>query len=496
MTIRGRLLTAFAAMVLALVGLGAWSAWRLFDLGRVAERILADNYLSIEAAQTMRVSLERLAARSEMARGDVGSELQAAADRQAFDAAFSTAAHNITEAGEAEIVAALRTGYDQLQSAPVPASASEVRRSLAALEAVNVSAMRAKSDAAGALARRDGGWALALMAVLTLGGAWLTLAVARGVIGPMETLTLATTRLAAGDLDVAVPAGRNDELGQMARAFNEMAARVRQARASDRDALAEARQVTERMMLLEDVRHLHELNRLKSEFVAEASHELRTPLTSLQLGLNLLAEQSQTLTPRQREIVDLCREDGERLARLARDLLDLSRIESGQRSPRRERVNVGTLLRETVAPLLRQSDARGVRFEVDVPEGVPEVDADRAQIERVLTNLLSNALRATPHGGRITASARAEPERVVIAVADTGIGIPPEYLPRLFEPFVQVPGGSRGGAGLGLAISRRIVEAHGGVIGVQSTPGAGTTFTFTLPRAAGEENGHANPDRR
>lgn len=252
------------------------------------------------------------------------------------------------------------------------------------------------------------------------------------------------------------------------------------------------------MSLLEDVRHLHELNRLKSEFVAEASHELRTPLTSLQLGLNLLAEQADTLTARQREIVDLCRDDGERLARIARDLLDLSRLESGQRAPRRSAVAVEALVRGAVDPLRRQADARGVALVSDVPAGVAEIDVDRAQIERVLTNLVSNAVRATGAGGRVTVSARQTESATLLQVADTGVGIPAEHLPRLFEPFVQIPGGARGGAGLGLAIVRRIVEAHGGSVAVRSTPGAGSSFTVTLPRVplVAEDFTYAHSDRR
>ncbi|MGE0812750.1 MAG: ATP-binding protein [Vicinamibacterales bacterium] len=496
--LRVRLLAAFASLVVALAGLGAWSAWRLRDLGEVAERILADNFLSVEAAHAMRVSVERLEGQGGTPAAAESGGARGADEHGAFARAYAIAAGNVTEPGETEVIAAIRAGYADYERTPSAAGVERLRRSIADLDRLNVAAMRGKSDAAGALARRDAAWTVALMVVLTLGGAWLTAAVGRRIIGPIEALTRAATRVAAGDLDVAVPADRADELGQMARAFNDMAARVRQARVSDRDALAEARQVAERMMLLEDVRHLHELNRLKSEFVAEASHELRTPLASLQLGLDLLHEQLATLTPRQREIVDLCRGDGERLAKLARDLLDLSRLESGQRPPRRTAVAVEALVRGAVEPLRRQGDARGVTLVVDVPPGLPPVYADRAQIERVLTNLVSNALRATPAGGRVTVAASAEEEKVAFRVIDTGVGIAAEHHARIFEPFVQIAGGARGGAGLGLAISRRIVEAHDGAITVRSAPGAGSTFTFTVPRAGAtsEETSDARPDRR
>ena len=326
----------------------------------------------------------------------------------------------------------------------------------------------------------------------------MTWAVATNVVQPIEAMTRATTRIAAGDLSVTVLENRDDELGQMARSFNDMTARLRESRASDRGALAQARQVAERVMLLEDVRHLHEVNRLKSEFVAEASHELRTPLTSLQLGLNLVLEHPESLSARQLEILTLCRDDGERLARLSRELLDLSRLETGQRVPRLVGLAAGPLIEGAVAPLRLQVEARGLTLETAVPPELPAVVADRAQIERVIANLVTNAARATPPGGRVTVSAEARAETVAVCVTDTGAGIPPEYLSRIFEPFVQVPDSPHGGAGLGLAICRRIVEAHGGQMTVQSTPGMGSVFTFTLPRAseAREETPDARVDRR
>ena len=397
------------------------------------------------------------------------------------------------------MVERIRTGFARyLAAGPAGPELGALRTDTARLMAMNRDAMQRKSDTAGAVARRNVWWGVGLAFALTLGGVAVTRAVATSVIRPIEAMTRATTRIAGGDLDVAVPAERDDELGQMARSFNDMTARLRESRASDRGALAQARQVAERVMLLEDVRHLHEVNRLKSEFVAEASHELRTPLASLQLGLNLLLERPESLTPRQLEILTLCRDDGDRLARLSRDLLDLSRLETGQRPPQLAPVATAGLVDAAVEPLRRQMEARGLTLKVEVPAELPPVSADHAQIERVLSNLIANAMRATPAGGRIVVSAAPRPGEVAVTVADTGTGIPSEYLSRIFEPFVQVPDGPKGGAGLGLAICRRIVEAHGGQISVASTPGHGSAFTFTLPRAtdAREETHDARSDRR
>lgn len=239
------------------------------------------------------------------------------------------------------------------------------------------------------------------------------------------------------------------------------------------------------VMLLEDITHLREIDRLKSEFIAGASHELRTPLTSLEMGVHLLLEGSAgELSPKQLEILSMCRDDAMRLDKLVKDLLDLSRIESGEAAPHLERVLPGDLVSGAVEPLRRQVDAKGLTLTVHAPADLAEIAADRGQVERVIANLVTNAIRATERGGEIDITATRRNGYVAISVRDTGRGIPHDYLDRVFEPFVQVPHAPAGGAGLGLSISRRIVQAHGGQIAVRSEPGQGTTFTFTLPVAS------------
>jgi NtrC-family two-component system sensor histidine kinase KinB len=240
--------------------------------------------------------------------------------------------------------------------------------------------------------------------------------------------------------------------------------------------------------LLEDVTHLSEVSRVKSEFIAAASHELRTPLTSAQMGIHLLLEGTAgAMDDRQREILEVCRDDTARLDRLMRELLDLSKIESGAVTPQLMPVRPATLLAEAIDPLRLQVESQGVRLEVDAPPDLPPVAVDRSQIERVIVNLVTNAMRATPSGGVITVAAVQRKDEVAISIADTGSGIPREFLATIFEPFVKAPHASRGGAGLGLTISRRIVEAHGGRLGVQSEPERGSTFTFTVPVASRQE---------
>jgi signal transduction histidine kinase len=235
--------------------------------------------------------------------------------------------------------------------------------------------------------------------------------------------------------------------------------------------------------LLEDITHLREIDRLKSEFIATASHELRTPLTSVQMGVHLLLERAAgELTDKQVEVLSACREDCERLDKLMRDLLDLSRIEAGESKPQLEPIRTRELINDATKELRPQVESKGLDFRVEAPLDLPAVKADRSQVERVLSNLVVNAMRYTKRG-EIKISMQPRGNAVAVSVSDTGSGIPHEYLPHIFDKFVQVPGASTGGAGLGLAISRLIVEAHGGQISVQSEEGKGSTFTFTLPVA-------------
>ena len=237
--------------------------------------------------------------------------------------------------------------------------------------------------------------------------------------------------------------------------------------------------------LLEDITHLREIDRLKSEFIATASHELRTPLTSVQMGVHLLLERAAgELTDKQAEVLQACREDCERLDKLMQDLLDLSKIEAGESRPQFSSIPAHDLIAKSVEELRLQVETNGLDLRVVAPIDLPSVVADRSQIERVISNLIINAIRYTRQG-EIKISAERRGAYVAVSVCDTGSGIPTEYLANIFDKLVQVPGAPTGGAGLGLAISKSIVESHGGKISVQSEVGRGTTFTFTLLVAGG-----------
>ena len=239
--------------------------------------------------------------------------------------------------------------------------------------------------------------------------------------------------------------------------------------------------------VLEDVTHEQEVDRLKTEFIGVASHELRTPVTSLLLGVQLLNEGAVgELNNDQREVTAALREDLLRLERMMRDLLDITRLEAGATPPRPALTPPNDLVGEAVRGVAAQAAAKGVSLTIDPLPALPQVRADRGQIGRVLTNLLSNAVRHTAAGGSVRVSAHSEgADAVRFVVTDTGTGIPAEYLETIWERFAQVPGATRGGAGLGLSLVRNIVTAHGGVVNVESKEGAGSRFSFTLPTTGG-----------
>jgi NtrC-family two-component system sensor histidine kinase KinB len=237
-------------------------------------------------------------------------------------------------------------------------------------------------------------------------------------------------------------------------------------------------------LLLADVTRLLRLDELKTGLISTVSHELKTPLTSIRLAIHvLLGEKIGDLTPKQSEILEAARQDSDRLHHVIEDLLDISRIESGSAEIDLQPVNVEDLVLQVTDKARTAFMDRGLNLKVEVSGDVPMVLADPRRIPLVFDNLLNNALKYTPIGGEVKITARPEDGLVRFAVADTGIGIGPEHLGRVFEKFFRVPGQEHVDSGLGLTIAKEIVEAHGGRIEVASQPGKGAKFTFTLKAA-------------
>jgi len=253
------------------------------------------------------------------------------------------------------------------------------------------------------------------------------------------------------------------------------------------------------VLLLRDVTRLAELDRLKSEFVMTASHELRTPLTSIGMSIDLLLESApKKLDGKDLQLLSAAHEDLQRLKVLVNNLLDLSRIEAGKMEMEFSSHPVRPLLARVVDSFRIRAEQKGVALSYQVPEALPDIQADGNRIAWVLTNLMANALHFTPSGGSVRLTAGTFGPFVQMSVSDNGPGIPYEYQSKIFDKFVQVKSNNiLGGSGLGLAICREIVRAHGGTIWVDSVPGEGSTFNFTLPTAGeirkGEETWKADP---
>ena len=259
--------------------------------------------------------------------------------------------------------------------------------------------------------------------------------------------------------------------------------------------LDDDRQPTGVILVFHDVTQLRQQDEIKRGVISTVSHQLKTPLTSVRMAIHLLLEEKVgPLTEKQAELLVAAREDSDRLHAILNNLLDLSRIESGRARLEFEALPVRTLALEALEPFRRTAHDQGLGLDPEIPDDLPDVWADRARIQHVFANLLANALRFTPPGGRIAVSAAAGQDHVRVSIADTGRGIPASSLSKVFEPFFRAPDQqTESGAGLGLAIVKEIVEAHGGRVGVESVEGRGSVFTFTLRRADRPEPGEARP---
>lgn len=236
------------------------------------------------------------------------------------------------------------------------------------------------------------------------------------------------------------------------------------------------------VLLLRDVTRLKEIEQLKSEFVMAASHELRTPLTGLGMSVDLLLERAgQSFSQKDTALLQAAHEEIQRMKALINDLLNLSKIEAGRIEMEFEHTQVQTLYDHVLAVFKSQAEMKEVSITTELSEALPNVRVDANKITWVLTNLISNALRYVTKGGHIKLLAYRIGPHVHLAVSDDGPGIPPEYQSKIFQKFVQVKGQEAGGSGLGLAICKEIVHAHAGAIWVESSPGQGSTFTFTVP---------------
>jgi len=283
------------------------------------------------------------------------------------------------------------------------------------------------------------------------------------LLRPLRRLTQAAQRLAPGNLGQRVPITNVGEIGTLGRAFNAMAAGL------DRS------------------------EHLRRQLVSDIAHELRTPLATVQAYLDALQDGVLAPTP---AVIASLQEESLLLGRLVADLQELSLAEAGQLSLDRQPMPLEPCIRTAAQALQARATARQVQLVVDLPRVLPWVAADRERVGQIVRNLLDNALQHTPAGGAIRVRATVLPQAVQVTIADTGAGIAAHHLPFLFERFYRVdPARSRktGGTGLGLAIVQQLVQAQGGQVSVESTPGQGARFHFSLPIAARPDESAIRP---
>jgi signal transduction histidine kinase len=308
------------------------------------------------------------------------------------------------------------------------------------------------------------GTALAVSAVAALGLSWY---LSRRVYHSAAELANAATVIADGHYDVRVsPTRLGKEFDEIAAAFNTMAQR------------------------------LGHVEHSRRQMLADLAHEIRTPVAILEAYLEALED---GVKPLDAEAIGVLRDQSRRLTRFSTDVTALSNAEHRTSSIDARRVSMGQLVTTATTALEPRYRVKGVTLESTSSADLPVMQADPERLGQVLTNLLDNALRHTPRGGSVAVSARATDDDLIIAVSDTGDGIPPEHLTRLFDRFYRVDAArdrEHGGAGIGLAIAKALVEAHGGSIQADSGgPGTGSTFTFSVPRRASSATGDGSRAR-
>jgi two-component system sensor histidine kinase GlrK len=298
-----------------------------------------------------------------------------------------------------------------------------------------------------------------IMGIVSLAaGILISIYITMNITRPLNQIKKRTDEIARGEFREDLNLESSPEIADLARAFNIMC------------------------------RKLKEIDKLKSDFFSLMSHELRTPLTTIKEGTNLLIEGmgNDGEGDKMERLLNIISEESNRLINLVNSLLDLSKMEAGMMVFNFTRTDVANLIGQVAREIEPLAETRKIRIETSVRDGLPSIKADRERVLQVLRNLMGNAVKFTPEGGSVTVSSMTVNGGVSVSVADTGAGIAEENLGTIFDKYQQVTlaGSSKiKGTGLGLSIVKHIIDAHGGKIWVESSPGKGSVFTFVLPRS-------------
>ena len=600
-----RILLWLCSILVLFVGVGFYAVWLFNQLGGSIDVILRENYQSVLAGQQMKESSERM---------DSGLAFALAGEEQRgrdlfnsnvpiFQESLKKELNNITLPGEGELAEGIKRSEERYQllaktfwgisdlearrkmyfSQLLPLF-TEIKNNAQEVIRINQENMVEADHHARSLSADSTRAMVLLLGFGVVFAVSLAFGLQRAILKPIQTLTTVSKELGEGKLDQVVPVQSKDELGQLADAFNKLAAKLRAYRQITTDQILQARQMTEitfsafpdpilalsldgkinfanpaagkllqklnveqglplaiqeevdnvlkgapdkvptsfenavavrlddheafllpkvigmrdesgnlfgAAVVLQDVTRFRLMDEVKTNLVSTVSHELKTPLTSIRMGLHLLLEEKiGPLNAKQLELLLAAREDSERLLRMINDLLDLARLESGQTRQRLEVVSPQTLIDDALPDLRSLLEAQDSRLVADVAPDLPEVTVDSRQISHVFSNFVSNAARFSKPGEEIVLSVKQIGKTVRFSVLDHGPGIAKEFQSRVFERFFRIPGTEESnGVGLGLAIAKEIVVAHGGNIGLRSAPGTGSEFYFDLPVISKNGNG-------
>lgn len=323
-------------------------------------------------------------------------------------------------------------------------------------------------------AARGAGIRLALVLLVAMTGVVAIGALlSRSILAQVRPLLATNRALGRGVLSARTPVVTDDELGELAQGVNQMAEQL------------EASYETLELQVAQRTEEVRRLLRERTEFFTALSHEFRTPLAVILRQADMLLDAKTPKTGRwQSESGRTLKESGRQLLSLINNILELAKAEVGGLEVSLEKLALEDVVKDARRTIEALAKGNGLAVSIRLPSRLPKVRADHGRLREIILNLVDNAVKYTPTGGRVELSATARNGHVRVSVADTGVGIPPEVQDRVFEPFYQVEGvkPQRGQAstGLGLALTKRLVEAHGGEISLTSEPGKGSTFTFTL----------------
>lgn len=480
MNLRTRLIVTIATTALVVAGPAVYAVSRLSTLREIASQQRTRHafaFLQLGSLQTSLAELDRYERGYIIAGG--------AEQRNAMQSALHTSRQKVTalaQLGYGNVTAGIETTLVQLETAtahvaslvesgrtqeatsyfeqvkPLLASTQNLDAVASAIDDKSRDGIITAQQISSAAARTTLAALLICLVIAIAFGIWNASVVTR----PIQRLRRSMARVAEGDFAVneTLPENRTDEIGDLSRSFSSM------------------------------TQHLQKLDRMKAEFVSMATHELKTPINVIGGYAELIEEGIYgTATPKQREALETIREQARVLTHLVNQLLDISRLEAGGLQLEMQDVMVRDLFNRIERSFAVLARKKNIELRVDVDPGVARsIRVDPVRLgDQVIGNLLSNALKFTPEGGSIGVRCWTQQDGLYIEVKDSGVGVPPDQLPYIFDKYFQIGQQARSkGAGLGLAIAREIVEEHGGRISVQSLPNQGTTFCIVLPARATE----------